>query len=69
MHMSILSAYTYVYHMHAGCLGGRSEEDIGSIGIRAGMIGICQMGVGDRTQLVLKEQPGFLTPELFSQPP
>lgn len=61
MHMSILSAYTYVYHMHAGCLGG-SEEDIGSIGIRAGMIGSCQMGDGDRTQLVL-------TPEPFSQPP
>lgn len=35
MHMSILSAYTYVYHVHAGPLWG-SEEDIGSIGTEAG---------------------------------
>lgn len=69
MHMSILSAYTYVYHVHTGCLWG-SEEDIGSIRIGAGDgWELPEMGVGDRTQLVLEEQPGFLTPEPFSQPP
>lgn len=35
MHMSILSAYTYVYHVHSGHLWG-SEEDIGFIGTGAG---------------------------------